>query len=314
MDLERKADVNPRTGKIFLEQKLKIYAYTDRLFVGLMIFQWIGGIVLALLVSPKAWAGEVSRVHIHVGAAVFLGGLIALLPVWMGIFRAGETATRYVIAAAQMLFSALLIHLTGGRIETHFHVFGSLAFLAFYRDWKVLIPATLVVAVDHWIRGVFWPASVYGVVVAGPWRWVEHTAWVLFEDIFLILSCRQSVREMKSLAEQRAQLEANYQIVEEKVIHRTAELIKSNQELEAEIDERKRLEIAVVQSEKLAAVGHLAAEIAHEINSPAAFVHSNLDILEKQMKQYSKLFKTVDELKEALTAGNTGQVKEALDH
>ena len=40
-----------------------------------------------------------------------------------------------------MLTSALLIHLTGGRIETHFHVFGSLAFLAFYRDWRVLVPA-----------------------------------------------------------------------------------------------------------------------------------------------------------------------------
>ena len=37
-----------------------------------------------------------------------------------------------------MLMSALLIHLTGGRIETHFHVFGSLAILAFYRDWRVL--------------------------------------------------------------------------------------------------------------------------------------------------------------------------------
>ena len=35
-----------------------------------------------------------------------------------------------MIAAAQMLIGALLIHLTGGRIETHFHVFGSLAFLA----------------------------------------------------------------------------------------------------------------------------------------------------------------------------------------
>ena len=32
--------------------------------------------------------------------------------------------------------SALLIHLSGGRIETHFHIFGSLAFLAFYRDCR----------------------------------------------------------------------------------------------------------------------------------------------------------------------------------
>ena len=86
-----------------------------------------------------------------------------------------------------MLMGALLIHLTGGRIETHFHVFGSLAFLAFYRDWRVLVPATIVVALDHMLRGFFWPQSVYGVLVASQWRWLEHAAWVLFEDVFLVV-------------------------------------------------------------------------------------------------------------------------------
>ena len=70
--------------------------------------------------------------------------------------------------SAQMLMGALLIHLTGGRIETHFHVFGSLAFLAFYRDWRVLVPATVVVALDHLLRGIFWPQSVYGVAGREP--------------------------------------------------------------------------------------------------------------------------------------------------
>src|SRR6185295_14636106 len=103
-------------------------------------------------------------------------------------FRPGVASTRYVIAVAQMLWSALLIHLTGGRIETHFHVFGSLAFLAWYRDWKVLMTATVVVASDHMLRGMFWPQSVYGVLNAAPWRTLEHGAWVIFEDIFLLIS------------------------------------------------------------------------------------------------------------------------------
>jgi len=51
---------------------------------------------------------------------------------------AGKAITRHVIAIGQMLDSAPSHHLTGGRIETHFHVFCSLAFLAFlYRDWRV---------------------------------------------------------------------------------------------------------------------------------------------------------------------------------
>ena len=56
--------------------------------------------------------------------------------------KSSRPLTRHVVAIAQMLMSALLIHLTGGRIETHFHVFGSLAF------WPIiaigaLIPATM---------------------------------------------------------------------------------------------------------------------------------------------------------------------------
>ena len=107
-----------------------------------------------------------------------------------------------------MLMGALLIHLTGGRIETHFHVFGSLAFLAFYRDWRVLVPATIVVALDHLLRGIFWPQSVYGVLVASQWRWLEHAAWVIFEDIFLVVSCRaQRRRDAADARDRTAALE-----------------------------------------------------------------------------------------------------------
>jgi signal transduction histidine kinase len=172
-----------------------------------MVFQWLGGIVFALWVSPLAWYGGESRTHVHVWAAVFLGGAICLFPAALGLLRAGRPSTRYTIAVAQMLMGALLIHLTGGRIETHFHVFGSLAFLAFYRDWRVLVPATIVVAVDHMLRGIFWPESVYGVLVASQWRWVEHAAWVVFEDVVLVMSCHRSIVEMRDTAARTAALE-----------------------------------------------------------------------------------------------------------
>ncbi len=37
----------------------------------------------------------------------------------------------------------------------------------------------------------------------------------------------------------------------------------------------------LVQSDKLASIGHLAAGVAHEINNPISFVHSNLGALER---------------------------------
>jgi two-component system, sensor histidine kinase and response regulator len=197
-----------RADFLFQRNRDANYRRVDRLFAGLMCFQWIAGIVAALVISPRAWAGSISHVHIHVWAAVVLGGTITIFPVLLALFHPGQAVTRHVIAGSQMLMSALLIHLTGGRIETHFHVFGSLAFLAFYRDWRVFIPATIVVAVDHFLRGVFWPQSVFGVLAPSQWRWVEHAAWVLFENVFLIQSCLVTVKEMKDSAAKQAELEA----------------------------------------------------------------------------------------------------------
>ena len=196
-----------RADVLLDEYQRDIYRRTDRLFAWLMGFQWVAGIVFAVWVSPLAWSGTASRIHLHVWAAVVLGGIVSLFPALLALLRPGQASTRYTIAVAQMLMSALLIHLTGGRIETHFHVFGSLAFLAFYRDWRVLVPATVVVALDHMLRGLFWPQSVYGVLVASEWRWVEHAAWVIFEDVFLVVSCLRSSAEMRDRAERTAALE-----------------------------------------------------------------------------------------------------------
>src|SRR6266545_5338336 len=192
---------------LFQEHLNGVWRRTDRLMAGLMFGQWIFGIIIALTFSPYSWEGKVKTPHVHLYAAIFLGAAISALPIALALVRPARFSTRFVIAVAQMLWSALLIHLTGGRIETHFHVFGSLAFLAFYRDWRVLVPATVVVAADHVIRGAFWPQSVYGVVVASQWRWLEHAAWVVFEDVFLVASCRQAVLEMKQTATRTAALE-----------------------------------------------------------------------------------------------------------
>ncbi len=179
---------------------------TDRTFALLMVVQWLFGIAAAVFVSPRTWVGPDSSIHPHVWTAIFLGGSISFLPIFLALRKPGRPVTRYVIAVAQMLWSSLLIHLTGGRIETHFHVFGSLAFLAFYRDWRVLVPATIVVAADHLLRGLYLPLSVYGVIDGSAWRWLEHTGWVAFEDVFLIASCLRGQEEMREIARRTADM------------------------------------------------------------------------------------------------------------
>jgi uncharacterized protein YoxC len=193
--------------QLFRDHQEAVYRRTDRLFAWLLGFQWLAAVGVALWVSPRTWAGPYSQTHLHVWAALGIGGPVVSLPILLAVFRPGRASTRHVVGVAQMLLGALLIHLTGGRLETHFHVFGSLAFLAFYRDWRVLVSASAVAAADHFLRGLLWPQSVYGVVSVEGWRWLEHAGWVVFEDAFLILSCLQGVHEMRAIAVRQLQLE-----------------------------------------------------------------------------------------------------------
>jgi hypothetical protein len=141
---------------------------TDRVFAILMLLQAIAAIITAFVVSPVAWDEAQSQVHNHVWTAFSLGGLLASLPILLAIRLPGSSLTRQVIAVSQMLFGALFIHLSGGRIESHFHVFVSLACLAFYNDWRLLVTATACTAIDHFARGLIWPQSIFGILTASP--------------------------------------------------------------------------------------------------------------------------------------------------
>lgn len=57
--------------------------------------------------------------------------------------------SRHAVAVSAMIFSALHIHQMQGLIEIHFGIFTYLAALVFYRDWKVIVSAVLVVLIYH---------------------------------------------------------------------------------------------------------------------------------------------------------------------
>lgn len=233
--------IQSAADQLFKDRYFKECNRVNQIMIWLMLAQWIAGIAIALWYSPLTWIGQRYDIHIHVWAATFIGGSISAFSIlWMRTFP-NAAHTRHVVAATQMLWSALLIHLSGGRIETHFHFFGSLAILSIYRDWKILVTATVVVAIDHFVRGVYYPLSAFGIATETPYRWIEHAGWVLFEVGFLAPGCLRLRNEIRELCLRQAELTDAKATVDQQVLERTQELQTANTQLAEKTREAEKL-------------------------------------------------------------------------
>ncbi len=94
------------------------------------------------------------------------------------------------------------------------------------------------------------------------------------------------------------------------------ELIKKNEELEesrrniqltleklgAAYEELKTSQAKILQQEKMASIGQLAAGVAHEINNPMAFIASNLGTLDKYIRRLKDFIRAQSETIKSLKA------------
>jgi signal transduction histidine kinase len=80
------------------------------------------------------------------------------------------------------------------------------------------------------------------------------------------------------------------QAAEDVLESRSRELFLKNQELEASLVQLKAQQDALIRSEKLATLGTLVSGVAHEINNPLSFVHSNVDTLGQHSDAIAKLY------------------------
>jgi two-component system NtrC family sensor kinase len=105
--------------------------------------------------------------------------------------------------------------------------------------------------------------------------------------------------ELEALVANRtSQLEQAMQRLEEDIRKREtaeAELLRRNNEL-TELNARLSMaQEQLVQSEKLASIGQLAAGVAHEINNPIGYVFSNFETLGTYIARMLSMFKTYEE-------------------
>ena len=170
--------------------------------------------------------------------------MIVALPLFLIYRKPGSASPATPSPPRQMLWSALLIHLSGGRIETHFHIFGSLAFLAFYRDWRVLVTASL--------RGRPPTSSCAGCTGRNPSSAPlgaatrgagSNTSAGSFSRTFSSFTPASRANDgMRGRAMRQAELEDSRSSVERAVSERTAQLAQTNRDLGRQVGERQRIE------------------------------------------------------------------------
>jgi GAF domain-containing protein/anti-sigma regulatory factor (Ser/Thr protein kinase) len=138
----------------------------------IVVLLWCHAVAVPLI---AVWRGF-GIPHVLLESAVLpVMAVGAMLP---AIDRRARTA---VASLGLLTASGILVHLSGGLIEMHFHFFVMVAIVALYQDWLPFLAAIAYVLLHHGILGVLDPGSVYNHASARlhPWRWAAiHAGFI----------------------------------------------------------------------------------------------------------------------------------------
>ncbi|MGZ3795076.1 MAG: sensor histidine kinase [Pseudobdellovibrionaceae bacterium] len=190
--------------EVFSEYQQALWRRIDRAFAYLIITQYF--FTLVLVKSSSSLSGEEIRSGASSWIILLCAGLISLPSLYCSFFKPGNKASRYVITITQICYSSLFIFLSGSHPELYFHIFVSLAIIATYRDWRLLMLALAVAVLSSIFFGIYLYHSGYQLTDDALLRGLEYGFWIFFEVIFLIFASVQTRREIYKIAKSKLEL------------------------------------------------------------------------------------------------------------
>jgi hypothetical protein len=129
---------------------------------------------------------------VHATLEVALVAAAALLASWD---RLGRPVRAVIATAGLFTCSALLVHLSGGVTEMHFHFFVMVVVVSLYQDWTAFLVGIGYVLFHHGLVGTLAPQDVYGTAAAieNPWGWAAiHAGFILAESVACLVAWKKS--------------------------------------------------------------------------------------------------------------------------
>lgn len=170
------------------------------LLEGHKIFRVVIVVQLVIAASIGLFTGELLP-------AFIFGVPIAAVPLMLSFQSPYSALSRHAMAIGVQLLTALHIHQSFGLIEVHFEIFVLLAFLSYFRDWKVIATGTAVVAVHHisffFLQAGGAPLFIFEEGHISFSILLMHAAFALAEGGVLMYMAKQSHQEGAGAAELR---------------------------------------------------------------------------------------------------------------
>jgi PAS domain S-box-containing protein len=138
----------------------------------LLILLWAHALGLAIYAYAQGYG---------FGHALFEGGAVAGIAAAATLAGNRRRLASALVSVGLMTGSAVLVHISGGFIEAHFHFFVVMILLTLYEDWVPFLVAAAYVLIHHGIVGTADPQTVYNHpdAIANPWKWAAiHALFV----------------------------------------------------------------------------------------------------------------------------------------
>jgi PAS domain S-box-containing protein len=134
------------------------------------------------------------------GHALLESAVVAAFALAAQVARGSRRARSLPVVFGLLVCSAVLVHLTGGLIEAHFHYFVMVAVLSLYEDWVPFLCAVAFVALQH---GVMATLVDHGAVFdhgGAAWKWsAVHSGFIGALSVACLITWRANERQRMAL-------------------------------------------------------------------------------------------------------------------